>query len=193
MKIVTNLGVAKESQLKHPTACFRLSQWVTRVSDALAFGEFYSKNVKGVLKAQDLEHVSASMYTSGNSAKMLATLVGDGELKNAVEAYSKAALSFNSSLRNRIPNVAAKAKAKPLKPISANLLKKKTQDLRSELAAIEKKVESLCTVNQPARAVKSPSRPVASKAMHGRVTMAGPIKKPIYPRYFVASMGRSRI
>jgi hypothetical protein len=46
MKINLKLGVPTEALLKHPTACFRLSSALTRVQDALAFGQFYVRETK---------------------------------------------------------------------------------------------------------------------------------------------------
>lgn len=183
MKITTNLGVSTEKALKHPTVCFRLSKMMTRVSDALTFGEFYLRETKGALNPQDLHRISASFFSSAKQAKDLALLVDNRELKKAIDAYSKSAVRANNTIRPHLD-----AKKKTLKAPSAQSLKLTAQTLRQNLSSIEKKVESLCTVEKPAALTKLPS----PSAMQGRVTMAGSFKKPIYPRYFVASMGRSR-
>lgn len=192
MKLNIKLGVPTEALLKHPTACFRLSKALTRVSDALSFGEFYIKQAKGgVITPKDLEHMSASIWTSGRSAEDLAKLVDDADIQQAVMAYSAEAKRFNNAIRSNLPAVKAKAKAKEPKPVTVTTLTKRTTDLRKKLGEIEAKVEGLCTVDKPAVANVTPT-------LQGRVTMAGagrsatPKKRPLYPRYFVASMGRSR-
>lgn len=196
MKLKINLGVPTEALLKHPTACFNLSKAMTRVSDALSFGAFYLAQSKGdVMTPKELEHMSASIWTSGKSAEDLGKLVDDPDIRKAVEAYRKEAVRLNTAIRSNIPSVKAlKAKAKGEKvqvtPVTVTSLVIKTTALRSKLSVIEKKVESLCTVDKPA----APS--ISAPAMKGRAGMSGSgtthRKRPMYPRYFVASMGRSR-
>jgi hypothetical protein len=200
MKLNINLGVPTEALLKHPTACFNLSKAATRVSAALSFGEFYLKQTKGdVVVPRDLEHMSAALYSSSRSADELAFMLADDpELKKAVQAYSKSALRFNTQLRRNLPSVTAikakvvaKAKGEKLdvKPVTVAQMDTRTTDLRKQLAEIEKKVENLCTVDKPAAKIVTPT------TMKGRAGMAGgngAKKRPLYPRYFVASMGRSR-
>jgi hypothetical protein len=193
MKMNLRLGVPTEALLKHPTACFRLSKAATRVSTALSFSEHYFKNLgASPLQRRDLEHISASIYTSGRSAEELAKLVEDQSLKKEIEAYSRAAARFNQQIRSNLPKAKAKA-TKEAKPITMTSLVDRAQFLRNKLVQIEKKVEDLCTVN-PAANEKPRPTPAGSSTMHGRVSMSGIIhkKKPMYPRYFVASMGRSR-
>lgn len=188
MKIQANLGVLQAKDLKHPTTCFRLSKSLTQISDGLAFGEFYSVPAKTAFNEKDLKHISAGIYTSANAATQLAHLVDDPEIKKTVEAYSRAAHRFNQSVL--WPMIKGK-KPKSFTPAS---LKKTTSRLRSDLAGIEKKVENLCTVEKPA--LGSKKMLMKSRAFVGapRATM-GSIssnRKPIYPRYSVASMGRSK-
>lgn len=197
MKLSINLGVPTKALLKHPTVCFRLSKAMTRVSDALVFGEFYLKQTKGpVIAPRDLEHMSASIFSSSKSAEGLALLVDDPDLRKAISAYSAHAQRLNTAIRSNLPSIKtlkAKAKGQKVKaePITASFLSIRTAALRSKLSEIEKKVESLCTVEKPAAASN-----VTATAMKDRAGMSGsgtsPKKRPMYPRYFVASMGRSR-
>lgn len=192
MKLNIKLGVSTEALLKHPTACFGLSKAVTRVSASLSFGEFYLKNTKGnVITPRDLEHVSASIWTSSKSAEDLEKLVDDPELRKAITAYSADARRLNNAIRSSLPSakaLIAKAKGKQVEPkaVTVPVLKSRTMALRSKLAEIEKKVENLCTVE-----IKLAPLP----SLKGRFSTSGtsaPRKRPMYPRYFVASMGRSR-
>lgn len=176
MKIRTTLGALKASDFKHPTVCFRLSKAMSRVSEALTFGESYLKGSKGALSPKDLHVISTSFFSSGKQAKELALLVDGKDLKQAVEAYSKSAVRANNSVR-------------ALKAPSVKDMKGRMGTLRKNLSSIEKKVESLCTIEKPSSMSGRPSPAPVSPV---RVTMAGSFKKPIYPRYFVASMGRSR-
>lgn len=179
MKMNLNLGVSGEALLKHPTACFRLSKAVTRVSDALGFGEFYLNQTKGkFLLPRDLDHVSTSINSSAKGAGMLADLVEDRGLKEEIQRYARRAAKVNSAIRDEIRS--AKSESEPSQ-VPVNELKKTAQELRSMLGDLEAKVEDLCTV------APAPTRPL-------KVSMAGGAakKRPIYPRYFVASMGRTR-
>lgn len=193
MKMNVRLGVSTEALLKHPTACFRLSKAATRVSDALSFGEFYLANSKGggVLLPRDLHHISAAFHTSGKSAEDLAILVDDPELRKEIQDYSKHAIRINNQVRRGMPNLKSKVEKKGLKSITMSEMITKTSDLRKKALEIGKKVEDLCTVTAPA--VSEKPKPAVSGA-HGRVSMSGTTnkKRPMYPRYFVASMGRSR-
>jgi ribosomal protein L7/L12 len=232
MKLSINLGVPTEALLKHPTVCFRLSRAMTRVSDALVFGEFYLKQTKGpVIAPRDLEHMSASIFSSSKSAEGLALLVDDPDLRKAISAYSVNAQRLNTAIRSNLPSIKtlkAKAKGQKVKaePITASFLSIRTAALRSKLSEIEKKVEDLCTVRSkvemitrhrtktgaglkeakdaieqlkdygplPEASTTNVSAPATTSV--GRVRMSGsgvtPKKRPMYPRYFVASMGRSR-
>lgn len=186
MKLNIKLGVPTEALLKHPTTCFNLSKATTRVSAALSFGEFYLKQSKGVVTPRELEHMSASIWSSSKSAEDLAKFIDDPELRKAVDDYAVAGRRFNNEIRKNLPSVQKTSitKEKKAKPLTVAQMTARTVALRSKLADIEKKVESLCTVDKPAPALK------------GRVGMSGsgatPKKRPMYPRYFVASMGRSR-
>lgn len=172
MKITTKLGVATEAELRHPTSCFRLSKAVTRLSDALSFGEFYLREVK-TLAPRDFEHMSASIYTSGRAADDLAALVDTETLRTRIKRYAAEAARFNAALREVI---------KKKKSLETSKIKSKTEKLRKEIAEIEKEVESLCKVEKPVANVTPP-------ALKGR--LGSPIRKTrIYPRYLVASMGR---
>ena len=191
MKLNIKLGVPTEALLKHPTACFNLSKAATRVSAALSFGEFYLKQSKGVVTPRELEHMSASIWSSSKSAEDLAKFIDDPELRKAVDDYAVAGRRFNNELRKNLPSIqklkTSITKDKTAsKPLTVAQMTARTAALRSKLADIEKKVESLCTVDKLAPA------PV----MKGRVGMGGsgitPRKRPMYPRYFVAAMGRSR-
>lgn len=186
MKLNIKLGVPTEALLKHPTACFNLSKAATRVSAALSFGEFYLKQSKGVVTPRELAHMSASIWSSSKSAEDLAKFIDDPELRKAVDDYAVAGLRFNNEIRKNLPSVlksSIKKDKTSSKPLTVQQMTARTAALRSKLADIEKKVESLCTVDKPAPALK------------GRVGMSGsgatPKKRPMYPRYFVASMGRS--
>jgi len=190
MKLNIKLGVPTEALLKHPTACFNLSKAATRVSAALSFGEFYLKQSKGVVTPRELEHMSASIWSSSKSAEDLAKFIDDPELRKAVDDYAVAGRRFNNEIRKNLPSVlksSIKKDKTPSKPLTVAQMTTRTVALRSKLADIEKKVESLCTVDKPA----------PTPVMKGRVGMGGgttstPRKRPMYPRYFVASMGRSR-
>lgn len=199
MKMNLRLGVPTEALLKHPTACFRLSKAATRVSASLSFSEHYFKNLNASpLQPRDLEHISASIYTSSRSADELAKLVEDQDLKKEIEAYSKDAARLNKQIRSNLPKEKSKAKAqnREVKPVTLTSLENRALSLRKKLTEIEKKVEDLCTVNSaPAPAGDKPRySPPGASSMQGRVSMSGIVhkKKPMYPRYFVASMGRSR-
>lgn len=173
MKITTKLGVATEAELRHPTSCFTLSKALTRLSDALAFGEFYLREAKG-LNPRDFEHMSAAVYTSGRAADDLASLVDKEALRTRIKRYSAEAQRFNQDLRAQIKGKKTK------KPLDLEKVKSKTEKLRKDVAEIEKEVESLCKVDKPN---------VAPQAMKGG--LGSPVRKrPIYPRYVVASMGR---
>lgn len=202
MKLNINLGVPTADLLKSPTACFRLSKALTRVSDALSFGEHYLKAAKqGVpLEKRDFEHISASIHTSGRSAEDLANLIDDPGLRLMVAQYSAEAKRFNAAIRKALP---AKTKAQkvlkevftkgPVKPLTSAQIAKKTENLRAKIVEIDKQVESLCTIDKPT----PPTAPAPAPAMKGRYGMGAgaphaPKKRPMYPRYFVASMGRSR-
>lgn len=191
------LGVPTEALLKHPTACFGLSKAMTRVSDSLAFGEFYINNTKTkFLLPRELDHLSASIHTSENSAKLLATLIDDAGLKKEIQSYANTAARFNSTIREKMKSTQKALEKKPAKGnvdtsemIGVDELKKGAERLRKKLAVIESNVEDLCTVQA------APQPPPSSlRGFRPRVGMAGsaPKKRPIYPRYFVASMGRSR-
>lgn len=200
MKMNLKLGVPTEALLKHPTACFNLSRAMTRVGDALAFGEFYIKETKTkFLLPRELEHVSASIHTSANAAKLLATLIGDGDLKKEIGAYASGADRLNSKIREGLKSTqkalkktTPKAQIDTSKMMEVDQVKKGAERLRKKLATIENSVEDLCKVTPMA------GSPVADHSLRGsqprRAGMAGgpPRKRPIYPRYFVASMGRSR-
>lgn len=178
MKVVTKLGVATEAELRHPTTCFLLSKAVTRLSNALAFGEYYLNQSRGKLKARDFEHMSTSIFSSKTGAENLSVLVEDKILKEDLKRYIREAKRVNEDLK----------KAMDGKVLTINLsnIKESTKKLRSRIAKIEKKVENLCTVEKPI----TPLAPVSIKTLQGR--LGSPIRKrPIYPRYFVASMGRS--
>lgn len=189
MKIKANLGVLREKDLKHPTTCFRLSKSLTQISDALAFGEFYTVPSKAAFNEKDLKHISAGIYTSGNAATQLAHLVEDQQIKKDIEAYSRSAHRFNETVLRPI------LKGKKGKSITPEALKKTTHRLRMDLAEIEKKVENLCTVEKKAPiitkkvSVGSRVNPTFPRATMGSIS----VRKPIYPRYSVASMGRSRV
>lgn len=185
MRIHANLGVLKAKDLKSPTTCFRLSKSLTHISDALAFGEFYAHHLKA-FNTQDIGHISAGVYTSANAATQLASLLDNGDLKNAVESYSRSAHRFNENvLRPQIKNKAKQS-------LTPEKLKKTTMRLREDFRNIEKKVENLCTIEKkgPKKAVIVTKQSMGvSRATLGVTTP----KKPIYPRYFVASMGRSKV
>lgn len=189
MKITANLGVLREKDLKHPTTCFRLSKSLTQISDALAFGEFYTVPAKTALNEKDLKHVSAGIYTSANAATQLAHLIDDKAIKKDIEAYSRSAHRFNETVLRPI------IKGKRSKPITPQDLKKTTIRLRVDLANIEKKVENLCTVEKKAPPIITKKVSVGSRvgSSFSRATMGINTKKPIYPRYYVASMGRSKL
>lgn len=186
MKMNLKLGVPTEAMLKHPTACFRLSNAVTRVQDALAFGLFYVRETKTPsFLPRDLEHISASVHSTGGAARMLAMLIDDKDLRDEVSAYNSTADRFNKRIREGLKK---DAKAMPSKAS----IEKGLKNLSEKLSEIYEKVEDLCTV----KPLPAPP-PVANPALKGprpRIGMAGgaPKKRPIYPRYFVASMGRSR-
>lgn len=195
MKLNIRLGVPTADLLKSPTTCFRLSKAMSRVSDALAFGEHYIKESKRdfPLQNRDLQHMSASIWTSSRSAEDLANLIEDPSLRGMVTGYAAAARRFNTAIRAALPEAKTKVKAvkkdvvKKAKPMTEAEIAKKTADLRSKVNEIQTKVESLCTIDAPAPA----------PAMKGRYGMGSsgtstPKKRPMYPRYFVASMGRSR-
>ena len=173
MKITTKLGVATEAELRHPTSCFNLSKALTRISDALAFGEFYLREAKS-LNPRDYEHMSASVYTSGRAADDLASLVDTETLRTRIKRYAAQAARFNADLRQVI-----KGKKKLLE---TSQVKAKTEKLRKEISEIEKEVESLCKIDKPAASIA----PTAMKGGLGNAVR----KRPIYPRYVVASMGR---
>jgi len=190
MKMNLRLGVPTEALLKHPTACFRLSKAFTRVSDALSFSEYYLKNAKGFLRPQDLEHISASIHTSGRSAEDLAKLVDDPELRNEIHAYARRATRINTAVRKAIPKPKKTPGEKAAKaPPLADMINR-TAELREKLKIIDKKVEDLCTVTPipPAPKAAAPTTAPVRAGMSGVIHR----KKPMYPRYFVASMGRSR-
>lgn len=212
MKLNIKLGVPTADLLKSPPACFRLSKAMTRVSDALSFALHYVKaSGRLPLENRDFEHISAAISTSGRSAEDLALLLDDAALRGMVTSYVNSARRFNATLRQTLPvpnkaktkSVISKSKGKsdqrpekPSKPMTVSEVAKKTEDLRSKLVEIDKKVESLCTIDSPAPTpppitVAPPTPP----SMRGRFGMGGggtPKKRPLYPRYFVASMGRSR-
>lgn len=201
MKLNMKLGVPTEALLRHPTACFRLSKAATRVSNALAFTEFYVNNRESGYKLlpRDLEHMAVSMSTTSKSADDLAVLVDDPTLRKQILAYSKDAMKIKNLLQRNLPKAKEKAKAqnKPeAKAVNVQSLIKKTIDLREKFKLIEGQVESLCTVDGPKVESKPVYSPPGSSTMQGRVRMAGTNiihrKRPMYPRYFVASMGRSR-
>jgi hypothetical protein len=135
--------------------------------------------------------MSASIWSSSKSAEDLAKFIDDPDLRKAVDDYAVAGRRFNNELRKNLPSIQKLKKSitkdkTASKPLTVAQMTTRTVALRSKLADIEKKVESLCTVDKPAQA------PV----MKGRVGMGGgttstPKKRPMYPRYFVASMGRS--
>ncbi len=185
MKMNLRLGVPTEALLKHPTACFRLSKAFTRVSDALSFSEYYLGHTKGDLRPQDLQHISASIHTSGKSAADLALLVDDPELRKEIQQYSNRAIRINAAIRKGIPTPKNKS---PKGPPLVEMINR-AKELREKLKVIDKKVEDLCTVNPP----PAPYKPAATAAP-ARAGMSGVVhrKRPMYPRYFVASMGRSR-
>lgn len=210
MKMKVNLGVSAEAMLKHPTTCFRLSQHLTRVSDALTFGKFYVNNTKtSAFLPRDLDHISASVHGSGGMARLLGMMVEDPELKKEIESYRAAAERFNSRIRESM-----KAAQKDIKAgLSKAEVEKGLDRLGNKLSSIEEKVEDLCTVNSKVDMKKakdaveqvknnaseaSTPRPPVDYAIKGRWPRSGmagsgtPKKRPIYPRYFVASMGRSR-
>jgi len=193
MKLNMRLGVPSEALLKHPTACFRLSKAATRVSDALSFGEYYLFNHKGDLRPKDLQHMSASIHTSARSAEDLAKLVDDAELRKEIEAYTHRAERINASIRKALPSPKFREK-KPKAPPLAEMISR-AKELREKFKAIDKKVEDLCTVTKPPPAPAPTPTPVGSSTVRSpRVGMSGVVhkKKPLYPRYFVASMGRAR-
>jgi hypothetical protein len=116
---------------------------------------------------------------------MLAMLIDDKDLRDEVSAYNLAADRFNKRIREGL-----KGAAKDVKAPSKATIEKGINNLSKKLTAINEKVEDLCTV-RPTNAITTP--PPALKGFR-RAGMAGssPKKRPIYPRYFVASMGRSR-
>lgn len=194
MKMNLRLGVSREALLKHPTACFRLSKAATRVSDALSFSMFYlvNSNGRGVLLPRDLHHISAGIHTTSKSADDLALLVDDPMLRKEIQDYSKQATRINNQIRRGIPDFKNKVEKKKAKAITLSEMLTKTKDLGKKAREIELKVEDLCTVTAPA-VIEKP-KTLVSGAMHGRAGMSGVVhkKRPMYPRYFVASMGRSR-
>jgi hypothetical protein len=193
MKMNVRLGVPTEAMLKHPTACFRLSKAAAHISNSLSFGEFYLVNTKGgALAPRDLEHLSASIYTTSKSANDLALLVDDPELRKDIQAYSRQAAKINKLVRATLPE----KKGGPVKAGKAPTLKEmldKTKVLREKLKEIDKKVEDLCVV-KPGSVSAPTAAPKAPEWIQSRIGMAGNThkKRPMYPRYFVASMGRSR-
>lgn len=201
MKMNIRLGVPTADLLKSPTTCFRLSKAMSRVSDALAFGEHYITESKGIpIQSRDIQHMSASIWTSSRSAEDLANLIDDAELRLMVAQYAVDARRFNTVLRKALPAVKSKIKGakpvkKPEKPMTEAQIAKKTADLRAKVNQIANKVESLCTIDKPAAPEKAKYVPPGS-SLQGRAGMSGsgsaPKKRPMYPRYFVASMGRSR-
>jgi hypothetical protein len=195
MKLNLNLGVSTEALLKHPTTCFRLSKAATRISDALSFSEFYVQQAEAskapFFSKRDIEHISAGFWQSSKSANDLAVLVDDQELRKDIQVYAKAAARINSTIREVLKTAkkADKSKSKPV-TLHVSQVVNKAKDLRKKAEEIGKKVENLCTVD-------APTVPAPSISGRGRVMMAGSggiihKKKPMYPRYFVASMGRSR-
>lgn len=200
MKLNLKLGVPTAELLKSPTACFRLSKAATRISDALSFSEFYVQQAEAAktpfFTKRDIEHISAGFWQSSKSANDLAMLVEDQELRKDVQVYAKAASRVNTMIREVLKTAKKneKSKEKP-KPVTLHVSQvvNKAKDLRKKALEIEKKVENLCTIDAPPAAPP----PVPSISGRGRVMMAGSggiihKKKPMYPRYFVASMGRSR-
>jgi hypothetical protein len=199
MKLNLKLGVPTEALLKSPTTCFRLSKAATRISAALSFSEFYVNQAQAsnspFFTKRDIEHISAGFWQSSKSADDLAVLVDDQELRKDIQVYSKAAARLNSKIRG-VLKTAKNDKSKP-KPVTLHVSQviNSAKDLRKKALEIEKKVENLCTVDAPTAPAPVPAP--TSISGRGRVMMAGSggiihKKKPMYPRYFVASMGRSR-
>lgn len=196
MKLNLKLGVPTEALLKHPTTCFRLSKAATRISDALSFSEFYVTQAEAAhapfLSKRDVEHISAGIWQSSKSANDLAVLVDDQELRKDIQTYAKAAARINTTIRGVLKTAKKDDKSKPV-TLHVSQVINKAKDLRKRVIDIEKKVENLCTVDAPTVTTPAP----ISISGRGRVMMAGSggiihKKKPMYPRYFVASMGRSR-
>lgn len=189
MKMNVKLGVPTEAMLKHPTVCFRLSNALTRVQDALAFGLFYIRETKTPsFLPRDLEHISASVHSTGGAARVLALMIDDKALRDEISAYNSTADRFNKKIREGLKAAQKDPKAAP----SKTMVEKGLNSLTKKLSEIYKKVEDLCTVNPVA--APPPVTENALKAVRPRVGMAGsaPRKRPIYPRYFVASMGKTR-
>lgn len=197
MKLNLKLGVPTAEMLKSPTACFRLSKAATRISDALSFSEFYVQQAEAsktpFFTKRDIEHISAGFWQSSKSANDLAVLVDDQGLRKDIQVYAKAASRVNSMIREVLKTAKKneKSKAKPV-TLHVSQVVNKAKELRKKALEIEKKVENLCTIDAP------PAAPPPVPSMSARrVMMAGSggivhKKKPMYPRYFVASMGRSR-
>src|SRR4029079_9621498 len=201
MKLNLKLGVTKADLLKSPTACFRLSKAATRISDALSFSEFYVQQAEAsktpFFTKRDIEHISAGFWQSSKSANDLAVLVDDQGLRKDIQIYAKAAARINSMIREVLKTGKKNEKEKSKKPITLHVSQvvNKAKDLRKKALEIEKKIENLCTLDAPPP--PPPPVPAPSISGRGRVMMAGSggivhKKKPMYPRYFVASMGRSR-
>lgn len=200
MKLNLKLGVPTADLLKSPTACFRLSKAATRISDALSFSEFYVQQAEAshtpFFTKRDIEHISAGFWQSSKSANDLAVLVDDQGLRKDIQIYAKAAARINSMIRGVLQTAKKNEKEKSKKPVTLHVSQvvNKAKDLRKKALEIEKKVENLCTIDAP---TPPPPVPAPSISGRGRVMMAGSggivhKKKPMYPRYFVASMGRSR-
>lgn len=197
MKLNLKLGVPTEALLKHPTTCFRLSKAATRISDALSFSEFYVQQAEAAkmpfFTKRDIEHISAGFWQSSKSANDLSMLVDDQELRKDIQVYSKAAARVNNMIREVLKTAKKGEKSKPVNMHVSQVINK-AKDLRKKAHEIEKKVENLCIVDAAPMSVPTPSPSISGR---GRVMMAGSggiihKKKPMYPRYFVASMGRSR-